>query len=1288
MRNSTIKSVEDALYPHLDDPEFNVKIAQKKEFYDTQYDGTVTDIEEEAERRCKSKFELMSYQMFVKNFLSMQTPYNSLLLYHALGSGKTISAIGIAEEMRSYMKQIGLNKRIMVIAAPNVINNFRLQLFDESKMYQENGLWYIPSSISQSIFDEINPTNLKDMNKQRLISNVNALIKTYYDFKGYIKFANEVSNALKMYPEGTPEGEIRRIKKIQSMFNNHLFIIDEVHNIRSTRDNENLTKNAANYIYMIAKHAKNVRFVLLSATPMYNSYKEIIWLTNLMNVNDRRSEIKSDQIFTRTGEFRTPSSPGEMVGELLLRKKMMGYVSFVRGENPYTFPFRIYQTNPNDDEVDASDPSDPKERRTPPVYMTRLGAVQEKVYRMVHRAMMNKLLERKRGTLPPVPSSEMVQEEGEGEGQGEGQGEITGGSSGNPDDGDEDAGHVKHPWKAPEVDELTDEAYRVDEMVTGHNDYNIVYGGVRTQSEPEVKTTATSTSASASPQDDQIRDRLQTLDSLGYEQLRIPIQALNIVFKEPTSEQQNMEYFVGKQGLDHVVEMTRNKQFNYRSEHAGFFKKDHLDKFSKKMVTMLRCIENSTGIVMIYSEFNFAGIVPMALALEEAGFARASGVRARTKSLFVTPPVKPLANLRYAMITGDHDFSPDNRDELEILNHVDNKYGENIKVVLINKAGAEGLDFKNIRQIHIMEPWFNLSRIEQIIGRGVRNSSHCQLPFKERNVEIYMHATHSLISSDSPAVTELTADMHLYELSFKKAQQIGKVARVLKSMSVDCILNRGQYNFTVEELATIPENRDMKIRTSTSGIDIDYQPGDRPYTAVCDYSDTCTLTCNPDVPRNEELEGLDELGRNQFTYSLDFMNVNRVQIIERIRQLFQVQPYYPADVLVNAIQGGPHTTTTKYPKEQIYYALTYLMQNRNEFLVDSHKRLGHLINRGDIYAFQPVEISDESISIFNRIFPVEYKVPKLHLELPTKFTTEEADQRREEGSVVADSAAETSIANTYATILARIQQDMDTMQQSGPPISKKTDKEWTDYMHARTVLPVLTTDFGMDMDTIRTYMIHHAVDTLPFSSKYLLATHFLTSSSSSSSSTKSDVEEVVRQYMAKNVHRLGDYEYLILADTTNQRVIYRKTDSQWTRGTLADIKNVTKYLIQPKLERLNTLELRKKHLGNVIGFFMIDVAGERLVTPPLFKIKDLTKKSVGENMTKAKKTREFEVLSMILEEVGVSNNINTKQFNQGDLNVIIEMVLRHWNETDLKTRFLSPEQYAMISDIWVDVKKN
>ena len=124
---------DEYLYPTLDDPNFNIKISKKKEFSDTKYDGSIYDVEAYAKILKTAEYELLPQQAFVRNFLSFQTPYNSLILFHGLGSGKTCSAIGVCEEMRDYLRQMGINKRIIIVASPNVQDNFKLQLFDERK---------------------------------------------------------------------------------------------------------------------------------------------------------------------------------------------------------------------------------------------------------------------------------------------------------------------------------------------------------------------------------------------------------------------------------------------------------------------------------------------------------------------------------------------------------------------------------------------------------------------------------------------------------------------------------------------------------------------------------------------------------------------------------------------------------------------------------------------------------------------------------------------------------------------------------------------------------------------------------------------------------------------------------------------------------------------------------------------------------------------------------------------------------------------------------------------------
>jgi hypothetical protein len=213
----TEKSKDDSndyefLYPELDDPEFNIKIARRKEFYDSQYDGNIYDIKKQADILCNADFELMPHQLFVKNFLSFQTPYNSLLLYHGLGTGKTCTAIGVAEEMRNYMKQVGMRKAIMIIASPNVQDNFRLQLFDERKLKQENGVWNIQSCVGSSLLNEINPTAIKDIPREKIISQIKTLIKTYYVFMGYTKFANYISDSIEVKGIGYSKEERNKMK--------------------------------------------------------------------------------------------------------------------------------------------------------------------------------------------------------------------------------------------------------------------------------------------------------------------------------------------------------------------------------------------------------------------------------------------------------------------------------------------------------------------------------------------------------------------------------------------------------------------------------------------------------------------------------------------------------------------------------------------------------------------------------------------------------------------------------------------------------------------------------------------------------------------------------------------------------------------------------------------------------------------------------------------------------------------------------------------------------------------
>ena len=132
-----------------------------------------------------------------------------------------------------------------------------------------------------------------------------------------------------------------------------------------------------------------------------------------------------------------------------------------------------------------------------------------------------------------------------------------------------------------------------------------------------------------------------------------------------------------------------------------------------------------------------------------------------------------------------------------------------------------------------MEPWYNINRIEQIIGRGVRDGSHKNLPFEQRNVEIYMHSTIIPSAPDLELVDE-----YIYRIAEKKAKKIGQITKLMKETAVDCILNEEQLNFTEDNFP-----KKIKLILSSGATIEDFQVGDKDGTSQCDY-DTCIEPVN------------------------------------------------------------------------------------------------------------------------------------------------------------------------------------------------------------------------------------------------------------------------------------------------------------------------------------------------------------------------------------------------------------------------------------------------------------
>lgn len=1203
------------LYPTLNDPDFSKKIAEHQEFYNTQYDGEIHDIKAYAQKMCDEPFELMPHQLFVKNFLSFQTPYNSLLLYHGLGSGKTCSSIGIAEEMRQYMKQVGIKQRIIVVAAPNVQANYRLQLFDERRLKEEDGIWNIKSCVGNVFLREINPTSIQGLSRDRVISQVKNIINQYYVFMGYVELANYIRKKTVVQTAGFTDEETKKmeIQNIRKFFNNRLIIIDEVHNIRLADDNTD--DKTGKLLMKLARFSNNMRLLLLSATPLYNSHTEIIWLTNLMNLNDKRGLINQNEVFNQDGTFKEEKKDqdGTVIeegGYELLSRKITGYVSYIRGENPYVFPYRIYP------DIFAIDKTFSTKSDSPVDTIVNLGQT------ITGNAPAKQI------TLPTV--------------------QLNGKTIDTP---------LKYlPLYVNGIGEYQEKAY------------NLLIAQMKKDMNADSKID------------------FDELDKFGFRRLQNPLEALNIVYpsaqldefiKNPELQKDTLEtnpMMVGKNGMrvtmnyidDTAKKIPRKYNFSYKPEiekkYGKIFSEEVIEKYSAKIYSIIQTIKKSKGIVLIYSQYIDGGVVPMALALEELGFKR-YGSSEHTTSLFETPreqidasTMKPNSEVKegfkpaqYVMITGDKAFSPNNADDIKTVTNENNKNGEIVKVVLISRAGSEGLDFKCIRQVHILEPWYNLNRIEQIIGRGVRQKSHCLLPFEERNVEIYMHGTR-LKDEKQEAV-----DVYVYRLARNKAEKIGRVTRLLKESAVDCLLNIGQNNFTIDKLASISANKNIKLNLSTNKT-IDYKIGDKPFTDICDYMEECSFKCNK---RHDSLK-VDK--PKQELYSENYLQSNNQHIMKRIRELYRDERngkhFFNLTEIIESIN-----ITKQYPISQIYSALTIFINNQNEYLIDKYGRRGNLINKGDIYAFQPVEINDENITIFERKVPIDFKRTKVTMEIPKEFSQQDEVQEEE---------------IDYETILRKIRKNVETA--STEHQITQGDQNW--YKHASLVSNHLQLIHGISFEKYIDYIIYHNVDMLMPNEKLKLISYMY--SQIRDEDNISEIEKAIKRYLDNEIVTYRNKSGILLVNQKNWELYIQSKDdpSKWELAQPEDVRN---------FEVSNTLseQFRKdvSSYSDIIGFIDMFRNNKEMV----FRIKDLSQmqNNTGTRIngqTPGKGDIIKRLNSIVYDGETMEDPMyslqKSKEIMQQGLCVIVELLLRYRTESKYKNKtwYLSPNE-AMYNKI-------
>ena len=1247
-------TINSFLYPTLNDPNFNIKISSKKEFDDTKYDGTIyPNIKEYSDHLSSMDYELSPHQLFVKNFMSFQTPYNSLLLYHGLGSGKTCSAIGVSEEMRDYLKQVGSSKQIIIVASENVQSNFRLQLFDESKLKQVGGVWSITGCIGNKLLKEVNSTNMK-ITREKLISQIKSIINESYLFLGYIQFANYIISKSNAY-DNSDEENIKVVKRLKHEFDNRLIIIDEIHNIRMTEDNEN--KKVGMNLELLVKSADNLRLLLLSATPMYNSYKEIIWILNLMNINDRRSTIEMKDVFDSTGQFTSN-------GRDILLQKAQGYISFVRGENPYTFPYRVYPNlfsikNTFDSsaftyptyQMNGKKLNSTNALKILKLYVAPIGEYQQLVYNYIIHTLRIKErnIRTKQGVVRKMPTFENMDSFGYTILQ-----RLI------------ETLNISYPY-----DNLS------DQQLGGASLSNSSLSSLSSMESLSVESKASESSSSSSSDSSSESDS----DSSDSESSDSDVSEVSDVSSIASSKSDNENKFnlivdpaelTGKKGIGRIMTYIETKNpdvkgsYEYKKEvihkYGRIFSKEVIGKYSHKINTIIENIVSlsgavSEGIILIYSQYIDGGLIPVALALEEVGFTRYGE---NVKSLFKTPPVeksdvytmqskvknKTFTPAKYTMITGDIRLSPNNEADIRAITNKTNSDGRNIKVVLISKAGSEGIDFKFIRQVHILEPWYNMSQIEQIIGRAVRNGSHKDLPFEKRNVQIFMHGT---ILQDNK---EESADVYIYRVAEYKALQIGQVSRVLKEGAVDCIINQAQHNFTQANMEKFLDKKITQVLSSGQTFN-DFKVGDIPYSQNCDYMETCDYTCSPN-------KLITETDINQDTYSEKYMYSNSEKIINKIKLLMKERFFYKKNVLMNLID-----VPKKYKLLEKYSALTQIIEDPNEVILDKYGRSGKLINIGDYYLFQPMELTDTTISTFDRSIPVDYKHKNIHFELNPDIVKPVA---KIDVNIDIDKNKNVSPNNKNNVFeVIKKNYELAILHISEVKI-QRGDNDW--YKHCGYIIFILVNTMNITKEKLIQFLINHIVESLVYNDKLSLLNYIY----SFETLEENSLEFLIKQHFSSTSHTIQlpnesrKSSVMLLynknTQTNNDTVfILNKEVNLWEETNPED-----KLYIQTAI---TDWRIDKTTLHNIVGYVGYENKNQYMV----FKSKNMSShRNTGARCDEAGKMKTINALNEVLGKEYFSKE-NTSKLTQVDMCILLEFILRNNNSITLNNKiwFLNPD---------------
>ena len=796
-------------------------------------------------------FKLMSHQQLVRDYISQYTPYRGVLLYHGLGSGKTCSSIAVAEGLKS-------SRQVIIMTPASLSMNYKEELKKcGDDMYKKNQWWEFISigemgeakkdtinALSQALsisVDFINkekgawlmnvtkPSNfdtLSAVQKTSLDKQLNKMIDNKYKFINYNGLRNE---------------SLRKMTNNYTInpFDNAVVVIDEAHNFIGRIVNKmgrEDTLSGKMYEYLMNAH--NAKMVLLSGTPIINKPNEIAILFNILRgkikswsfkltiKNDKRVDKKFfEKIFT------SKTYGGNMLDFIDYKPTS---TTLIITRNPFGFVNKVQK-----DDYKGVHLGERGELTDEEFVAKITGLLAKNGFKLKptdiksesYKALPDTLVEFKKAfvdeTTNDVKNMNLFKRR------------VLGLTSYFRDmeslmpryNETVDLEVIKIPMSSFQftIYEESRASERKTESQNAKKQKKQMSSGLFEDSSSTYRIFSRAFCNFVFPRPHIIRPLPDNVNDLEAAILKEDNSedVMDAVSKEEMLN--NVEGTYEYDDLNGVV--TDNTSYQERIDQAlaklkeekeKYLTPEALEVYSPKFLNMLENIQDEKfqGLHLLYTQFRtLEGIGIFKLVLEANGFAQFK-LKNVSGSWKIDIMPEDMDKPKFALYTGTETseekeiirnifngdwelLSPELSKELRNMSE-NNMLGEIIKTLMITASGAEGISLKNVRFVHVTEPYWHPVRIQQVIGRARRICSHQNLPKELQTVKVFvylMEFTKEQIENDDAVELRLkdksrinpsnilTSDEALYEISNMKKELTNKLLKAVKEASIDCIIH-------------------------------------------------------------------------------------------------------------------------------------------------------------------------------------------------------------------------------------------------------------------------------------------------------------------------------------------------------------------------------------------------------------------------------------------------------------------------------------------------------------------